>query len=366
MSRSVKLTEVFEEIIMTKNENSHLSWLGFSIMLLMKKLRSVVRFMPIGMLLIMLILMLTITNPACTHDDNHAGPDTLPRFTTHTWGPTWSPDGQTIAFGYVPWREVSNDSIIETWDSSGIYLIDSDGNNKKPLLLSGTSPFLCNPDFHPNGNWLVFIGGPESVNNVYKATVTGDSVTQLTFDGSYWDRHPKWSPDGKKILFGRANAPSDSSGLCMMDEDGLSNRVINQENAAEIGDFLPDYRITFEGWISDMYGIWLTDTTGSYKDRIFNNYTFMSIDCSPNGSEILICYYEEENHQFEIWTIKVDGTDAELLCVDGIDPCWSPDGSKIVFVKFNYWKQAITHPGYGELWLMKADGSNQHQLTYVD
>lgn len=49
-----------------------------------------------------------------------------------------------------------------------------------------------------------------------------------------------------------------------------------------------------------------------------------------------------------------DGTNIQQL-TDGtkydINPCWSPDGSKIVFAK------------NGEVWVMNADGSGAHDLT---
>lgn len=330
---------------------------------LFKKYTTFLRLLPI---VIISIMLLTISNFGCIDSDNYGVPDTLPQFTRHCWGPTWGPDNQTIAFGYVPWIKIEEDSFIEIWDSSGVFLIDADGKNKRPFLLAGIAPFLCYPDFSPGGQWLVYTGGRGGVNSIHKAMINGDSITQLTFH-DYWDRIPSWSPDGKKILFGRCYAPGDSCGLCLMNADGSKNRVINQEPSAEIGDFLPDYRIVFAGWVNDVYGIWMTDTTGSYKHKISDTgVSEGGLSCSPDGSKILYCIHDEEKLRFEIWVMDVDGTHARRLCIDGIDPCWSPDGTEIVYVKYNFTKQAMTHPGYGELWLMDADGSNQRQLTFID
>ncbi|MCK4328817.1 PD40 domain-containing protein [candidate division WOR-3 bacterium] len=310
---------------------------------------------------------MTLLNYSCDSifiDDDHAEPDTLPRFTRHCWGPTWNPDGQTIAFGYVPWIRIGKDSLVEKWDSSGIFLIDANGSNKRPLFLAGIAPFFCNPDYSPDGLWLVFVSGPVGeVNDIHKAKIKGDSITQLTF--SYWNRHPKWSPDGKKILFGRYQAPRDSTGLCLMSADGSNNKVIICENSMGTGDFLPDYRIVFEGWVEGIHGIWLTDTSGSYKHQIFNK-GYGHVSCSPDGSEVLFSLYNEGKLRYEIWVMNIDGTNARSLCIDAVDPCWNPDGSKIIYIKFNYYKSATTHPGYGELWIMDADGSNPRQLTFID
>ncbi|KPJ70726.1 hypothetical protein AMJ52_09520 [candidate division TA06 bacterium DG_78] len=317
---------------------------------------------------IAIIIFLTLSSHSCKDDDdnnNGVWPDTLPRYTQHCWGPTWSPDGQTIAFGYVPWTKIDEDSFAEIWDSSGIFLIDADGNNKRPFLLAGIASFFSSPDFSPDGQWLVYIGGPAGVNNIHKARIDGDSITPLT-SNYYWNRRPKWGPDGKKILFGRAQAPGDSCGLCIMNADGLNAKVVNQANSAEFGDFLPDYRIAFRGWVDGDYGIWITDTIGLNKVRIFDGPAYHGLSCSSDGAKILFCIHDGEKIRDEIWIMNVDGSDTRRLCIDGIDPCWSPCGTKIVYIKFNLCKQAMTHPGYGELWLMNADGSNQHQLTFID
>ena len=43
-----------------------------------------------------------------------------------------------------------------------------------------------------------------------------------------------------------------------------------------------------------------------------------------------------------------------------VGPEWSPDGSKIAFVKTSYYNQGSN---WGVIWVMNADGSNQINLT---
>ncbi len=163
----------------------------------------------------------------------------------------------------------------------------------------------------------------------------------------------------RKFYTVETEAPRDSSGLCLMNADGSNNRIIEQENSAVFGDFLPDFRIAFLGWVKNSPGLWITDTLGSNKIRIYEHADHSGgISCSPDGSKILFCIYNEEKIRLEIWVVGVDGTDAKRLCIDGVYPCWSPDGKKIVYVKYNWTKQAMDH--------LDADGSNQRQLTYPD
>jgi Tol biopolymer transport system component len=67
----------------------------------------------------------------------------------------------------------------------------------------------------------------------------------------------------------------------------------------------------------------------------------------------------------DIYTMNADGSDMKQLTNLGPDSAaywesWSPDGKQIVFVEFN-------PPDFIEqLWLMNADGSNQHLLLAED
>ena len=56
-----------------------------------------------------------------------------------------------------------------------------------------------------------------------------------------------------------------------------------------------------------------------------------------------------------IWTVDPDGTDAVLLIPDGFSPAWSPDGSRIAYVRFG--------PDFADIYVADADGSNEAQIT---
>lgn len=85
-------------------------------------------------------------------------------------------------------------------------------------------------------------------------------------------------------------------------------------------------------------------------------------DCSPDGKKFAAVGYRGEN--FSTWSIHVfdaEGTNLKrLTAAEGLwdsEPIWSPDGEQIVFTRI--------YPNEGrreEIWLMNADGSNQHYL----
>lgn len=85
-------------------------------------------------------------------------------------------------------------------------------------------------------------------------------------------------------------------------------------------------------------------------------------DCSPDGTKFAAVGYTGEN--FSTWSIHIfnsDGTGLERLTAEeGVwdsEPAWSPDGNRISFTR--------TYPQQnhrGELWMMNADGSDQHSI----
>ena len=65
-------------------------------------------------------------------------------------------------------------------------------------------------------------------------------------------------------------------------------------------------------------------------------------DWSPDGTRI--AFDAETGRGYEIWAVDADGTNAEpivrrstdcaISCGDVAEPAWSPDGSKIAFVRY--------------------------------
>ena len=78
---------------------------------------------------------------------------------------------------------------------------------------------------------------------------------------------------------------------------------------------------------------------------------------SPTTKQIALVSSESRND--EIWVIERGVWPAQQATRNEWEwdhhPSWSPDGSTIVF--------SSNRTGYEQLWLMAADGSNQHQLT---
>jgi Tol biopolymer transport system component len=260
--------------------------------------------------------------------------------------PAWSPDGSTIA--YVG----SNRTEAET---TGIWLIDPDGSNRRFLV--GWSD---HPEWSPDGNWIAMNSIGSGI--LYKVEVATGSVVRLTSDDQKrW--YPSWSPDGEKIAY--STHVGEPRGVWIMDCDGRNHKFLVTD--ALNPDWSPDGRIVFEGFNEQQTPvIMVIDTSGSNMRVLFDPRRHgldqaASPSLSSDGSKVLFDAWRE-GIEPQVWVINVDGTNSKRIANQAQYPDWSPDGREIVYEKYT-WKRP-TPPGNGYLWIMDDDGSNQRQLTF--
>jgi Tol biopolymer transport system component len=76
---------------------------------------------------------------------------------------------------------------------------------------------------------------------------------------------------------------------------------------------------------------------------------------------------DRDGGDVDVWTINPDGTDPLNLTADStaadLQPAWSADGKRIAFVRDPGTPEP---PAEAEIWVMRADGSGQRQLTDND
>lgn len=211
-------------------------------------------------------------------------------------------------------RFVGNDRRIFTMAASG---------KGAKQLTNGTDDE--HPRWSPDGTKVLFIRG----NDVWVVPATGGDPTNLT-NSSASNYRAAWSPDGTKIAF-----TADGSAWTMDADGSHQTRVTGDDFGAGLGiDWSPDgTKLVLDGLGSNGHGqIWVMDTNGSNRAQLTNTST-NNFDprWSPDGSRIVWEY------NFDIWSMKPDGTDQTNLTntpdVTAVDdtPTYSPDGKRILF-----------------------------------
>jgi TolB protein len=159
--------------------------------------------------------------------------------------PSFSPSGQKIV--YASWRRDTNgDGKIDLRDNSGIYIIDSDGENEQEIVSDRYSNSF--PVFSPDSTKIVYLsrrrdtnkdGKIDSLDNsgIYVCDIKGRNEKCIVSDKSY-NKFPSFSPDGKKILFlssDKSHQPAPSGGffswkgVYIVDVNGRNKRQIVSE-----------------------------------------------------------------------------------------------------------------------------------------
>ncbi len=138
---------------------------------------------------------------------------------SYEWGAVYSTDDKWIAF------TTTKDGKYE------IYLVPADGS-AAPLNLTQNDFLDSYPDWSPDGRWLAFVSDRSGNYDIWKMDVQAClaarqegaakddprcNATQLTTNPDD-DFFPRWSPDGKRIVFeSRQNSNRD---IYVMDADG--------------------------------------------------------------------------------------------------------------------------------------------------
>ena len=153
--------------------------------------------------------------------------------TNSVWGAgdaSWSPDGTKIIF--ISDKDSDNDG------GSEIYTINSDGTNL--VRINHNARGENNPKFSPNGKKILFSSDVNDVSHLYTMNVDGTNETKITNftngTNSVWGAgDASWSPDGTKIIF-ISDKDSDNDGgseIYTINSDGTNLVRINHNARGE-------------------------------------------------------------------------------------------------------------------------------------
>ncbi len=276
--------------------------------------------------------------------------------------PYWSPDGSKIVF---------QSNRLD--DNSEVYIMDSDGRHI--VRLTNSDGFDEAPIWSPDGNSILFTTDREGNHEIYIMDVNGKNQRNLTNHLAY-DGHPNFSPDGQKIIFNSSRIMSpnhsvDSSftrtsniELYEMNLDGSNvKRVTNYPSWDTYPDISPDgtkiafRRRTVSNIMDKDIGnseVFIANRDGSEAYNITNHPEHDGWPSwSPDGSKIAFASERERGQNWQIYTIKLDGT--ELTRITEFDsqgaefakPQWSPKGDKILCTR--------TKDGNVEIYLIELE-----------
>jgi Tol biopolymer transport system component len=285
----------------------------------------------------------------------------------------WSPDGKRIAFHRRLAAPPTN------------WLKTFSRNPQFDLTLSGILP-----SFNATGDKFVITGRP--VAPPLGATLQIVNAGTNKADVIYSDEKrnvmaPSWTPSGDKILFGigvynlffngfngvvlkSEDRTEGGAQIAMVNVDGTGfHEVTSGVNNNGFPSMAPDgKRFVYRSFGPDGEGLRIMNLETKAVTKLTEGYDNFPL-WSPRGD--LIMFSRAAKGDYEIYTIKPDGTGVKRLTFSrGNDAHmgWSPDGENIVWASSRMgFKDEGTYTDapqpYGELFVMRYDGSNVRQLT---
>lgn len=284
--------------------------------------------------------------------------------------------GQSVANGWilfstatgtcVSWLCGYNDAVgFDIWRS------DPDGTNVSNLTNhpGGDRDARSSPD----GSLIAFRSNRTGNEDLFVMDADGQNVRQLTSDPAN-EQWPSWSPDGRRIAY--VSEARGSEDVFVMNSDGTRQRLVASFESIWGLNWSPNGRwIAFtnrtrgkNGWGPGNDEIYLIRPDGSGLRRLAPTRRFdEGYAAWAPGSRVLVfqrtadCESLEDysDCRLDVWRVHLDGSHLKRLTDSGGyagGATWSPDGTRIAYTSDD------GDPGYGDVFVMDRDGSNQTRV----
>jgi len=245
----------------------------------------------------------------------------------HDAFPTFSPDGTQIAFNSN--REGEN---------SDIYIMNADGSDARRLTDWKSDEQTSPGSWSPDGTRLFFISNRSGNDNLYYMNVEPFEPQQILADASTELHCPTYFPDGNRLLF------QERAGDAIPELRVLDSATKQATTLAKLENFVgwpklsPDGNwILFQCQVNDNGEICLTrsDGSGGVQNLTNNPARDQTASWSPDGSKIVFVTNRDGDYDlYQIYVMNADGSNQHRIYYSNAIsdyPSWSPDGTRIAF-----------------------------------
>ena len=249
-----------------------------------------------------------------------------------TWCPAGGPDCVDIG-GWIAYRH------------NGIWALDPSRPDDPDHVVQLTDERYLDPlEWSSDGTKLLVRGGGEL------SVLHADGTKTPIADGWYFDG--SFSPDGSEVIY----TPYAEGGIGVVDyEEGTRRRLLDAASDAvyELA-FSPDGKqiAYFTGGGDHSHTLRVMSADGTDGRAVFfhpDASHIEDLDWSPDGQRLMFSFQQGEGG---IWIVGADGSDPTQVVPRGVDPAWSPDGTK------------LSYQEAGQVRIADADGTHIIEFAY--
>jgi len=199
--------------------------------------------------------------------------------------PDWSPDGRRLVFS-----------------TGDIFTIGVNGDSLVQLTYSGSSFF---PSWSPTGEKIAFsCSAPSDSSGIWIMESEGSNKEHLGLG-----YEPNWSVEGKKFVYvGPPGHTTAESQIWITNIDGSGTRQLTFNNVLDSSPAF-SHNILLIAWNSGGE-IWVMNSDGSNQHKITNG---VEPSWSPDSKQIVFSRLTQNQERRVLWIISIDGTGARQL-----------------------------------------------------
>jgi Tol biopolymer transport system component/DNA-binding winged helix-turn-helix (wHTH) protein len=211
----------------------------------------------------------------------------------------------------------------------------------------------------PNEDRIAYSSGPNGQLHLFVMPIGGDQPVQITHDEAS-DENPCWLPDGKRMIYSSKRDGIFQTCVAYLDERkteqinlGISDTIITDISSDGRKILFEQSREEGDLWQVNVEEKTETQLTSDFGIEIWP-------DVSSDSKRIVFQTSTEEKHLLEgaIVIRSMDGTQQMQIAANGFNPTFSPDGSKVAFLRFA--------DNQINIWMASNNGADERQLMTDD
>jgi Tol biopolymer transport system component len=190
---------------------------------------------------------------------------------------------------------------------ASLYVVDLKTGEQTWLRGSGRN---CSAGWSPDGTRLAVTYGDADNGGIYVLRADGSDRSKLT-DGSTIDHRPKWSPDGKSIVYvaySKTDAAGKDAGVYIIGADGGNKRQVTGETPSYVR-WSPDGSLLL---LQSENAVRLTDLEGK-KQVLLSARLQRAANAifTPDGKGVMFC--SDDEGAWNIYSIGLDGQNRKKI-----------------------------------------------------